>query len=254
MTRPFRALLLDVDDTLIDTQAAMLTAGTAAVAALWPERGDQLHHDGAAYFYGDPYGYFDRFTRGELTFADMRLMRIAAMVEELGLDPVDELGPRFESAYAPAYEEAVRLFDDVAPLLQDAAAAGLAVGALTNSDALATKLKLGLTGLSDAFVTVATTDDLGFGKPDPRAFEHACHLMGFRPAETVYVGDHLEVDAVAATEAGLYGVWLRRENAGRLRRERKRREYDALAQALGIPVISSLAELASWLTKAGDDR
>ena len=84
------------------------------------------------------------------------------------------------------------------------------MGLLTNSAAHATAEKLEVLELSGAFPVVATTDTLGFGKPDPRAFLHACERMGSEPARTAYVGDDLVVDALAAREAGLAGIWLDR--------------------------------------------
>ena len=39
-----RALLLDVDDTLVDTRAAMVAAAFAAAASLWPHEPPEVHH------------------------------------------------------------------------------------------------------------------------------------------------------------------------------------------------------------------
>ena len=47
-------------------------------------------------------------------------------------------------------------------------------------------------------------------KPDPRAFELACVHFGVPARAAVYIGDWLEVDALAATAAGLRGIWLNR--------------------------------------------
>lgn len=238
------ALLLDVDDTLVDTRAAMVEAGTAAVAALWPEAGSEAHARGGVVFHGDPRGYFERFVTGEMTFAEVRAARVAAMLEELGLDPVDDQVARFERAYAPAHARCLRAFPDVRPALDELAAAGVRIGALTNSDGAATERKLELTGLADDFTMIVTTDSLGFGKPDPRVFEHACELLGSDPAETVYVGDHVEIDALGATKAGLVGVWLRRsDGTGERGREHRGAADDELARAHGIPVIASLSAL-----------
>ena len=68
-------LLLDVDDTLIDTRAAMVAAGEAAVAELWPQVSTETRHAAAVRFRGDPNGFFGRFTTGELTFTQMRRAR-----------------------------------------------------------------------------------------------------------------------------------------------------------------------------------
>ncbi|HET8599809.1 MAG TPA: HAD family hydrolase [Segeticoccus sp.] len=247
-TTPFDGLLLDVDDTLVDTRAAMVAAGTAAVAALWPDVAPEVHRAAGTHFHQDPGGYFTKFTTGEMAFAEMRAARVAEMVRAHGLTEVADVATRFEEAYRPAFRDSVRLFEDVEDLLEQATAAGIRVGALTNSDERATAHKLELSGLSQAFVTVMTTDTLGFGKPDPRVFAHACELLGVAPERTLCVGDHVEVDALAATRAGLHGVWLRRPGPGSPRREELAADDEALARAHGIPVVSSLAEVGPILT------
>ena len=235
------ALLLDVDDTLIDTRAAMVAAGTAAAAELWPEMGAEVHHAAGVHFHRDPSGYFGRFTTGELTFEQMRYARIAELLGAFSLRSIDGVTRRFEDVYGPAFSANVRLFDDVLPLVQAATAAGIRIGLLTNSASHYTRQKLEITGLESVFAVVATTDTLGFGKPDPRAFHHACGLLGVSPNETVYVGDHIEIDAIAAVDAGLHGVWLQRDlgDSQGVRR----------AHAHGIPMVTSLNEvmdLGTW--------
>jgi len=233
------ALLLDVDDTLIDTRSAMLAAGQAAVGQLWPHVGAQVHHAAAVRFHDDPRGFFGRFSAGEMDFAQMRQARVADLVEFFCLELVDEVNGRFEDAYAPAFSANVRVFDDVWPLIEAAAAAGIPMGVLTNSSAHYTRHKLEITGLAGVFAVVATTDSLGFGKPDARAFHHACTLLGSAPAQTVYVGDHVEIDAIAAEQAGLSAVWLQRDPCDC--------QGAARARDRAIPVVRSLSQVEALL-------
>jgi haloacid dehalogenase superfamily, subfamily IA, variant 3 with third motif having DD or ED/haloacid dehalogenase superfamily, subfamily IA, variant 1 with third motif having Dx(3-4)D or Dx(3-4)E len=239
MRRVTRALLLDVDDTLIDTRAAMVAAGAAAVAALWPEAGPQVHQDAGVHFHRDPAGFFIRFTTGELGFAQMREARVADLVEVFSLKAIDEVNRRFEEAYEPAFFTNARLFDDVLPLVEAVSTAGIPMGLLTNSASHYTQQKLEITGLEGVFDVVVTRDTLGFGKPDPRAFQHACELLGVEPGETMYVGDDIEIDAIAAKDAGLYAVWLHRD-AGDGPGARR-------AHAHGIPAVGSLKDVVVLL-------
>jgi putative hydrolase of the HAD superfamily len=236
------ALLLDLDDTLIDTRAGMLEAGRAAARVLWPGAGRVVHQAAGAHFHADPRGFFGQYVDGSLDFASMRASRVADLVETFSLARVADAQASFERVYEPAFRANVRCFDDVAPLLAWATSAGVPVGLLTNSGDHYTEVKLELSGLSDAFAVVVTRDTLGFGKPDPRAFHHACQRLrpcGSLPGETMYVGDHLSVDAVGATEAGLYGVWLQRDPCDT--------EGAARARELGIPVVTSLSQVPALL-------
>jgi len=237
------ALLLDVDDTLIDTGAAMVAAGQAAAAQLWPQAGERVHHAAGLRFHDDPKGFFGRFAAGEMSFAEMREARVADLVESLSLPVIDDVTRRFEDSYEPAFTAGLRLFDDAWPLVDAASAAGILIGLLTNSSSVYTQQKLEMTGLAGVFAVVATRDTLGFGKPDARAFRHACELLGSAPSETIYVGDDVEIDAIAARDAGLSAVLLQRGPAGSPGGEAAR----ARAAAHGIPVITSLSQVpALW--------
>ena len=88
------ALLLDMDDTLIDTKAAMVAAGAVAVARLWPEAGDDAHHAAGVHFHGDPGGFFGRFTTGELSFAEMRKARVVDLVDAFSFRAIDDARDR----------------------------------------------------------------------------------------------------------------------------------------------------------------
>src|SRR5664280_1371588 len=72
---------------------------------------------------------------------------------------------------------------------------------------------------------VATRDTLVYGKPDVRAFHHACRLLESAPTETIYVGDHLEIDAIAARRP-----WLR----SRRSRDGHRRRWSRLGPTRGV--------------------
>lgn len=239
MRAAITALLLDLDDTLVDTRAAMVAAGTAAAAQLWPEADAGVHQAVGLHFHGDPSGFFGRFTTGELAFEEMRESRISDLLEVFSLKATDDVHRRFEEFYGPAFFASLALFDDVLTFLEDATASGMHMGLLTNSSSRYTQQKLELTGLLDVFPVVVTRDTLGFGKPDARAFHHACGLLGVTPGQTAYVGDHLEIDAIAAKDAGLYAVWLQRDPGGS--------ECAILAQARGIRTVSSLKEVAASL-------
>jgi putative hydrolase of the HAD superfamily len=233
------ALLLDLDDTLIDTRTAMVVAGSAAVAKLWPEVGAGVHQAAGVHFQRDPSGVFAHFSAGELDFAQMREARIAALLAAFSLKAIDEVNKRFEDAYGPAFSSSLRLFDDVPALVEAANRTGVPMGVLTNSGSRYTQEKLEITGLVGVFAVVATRDTLGFGKPDPRAFHHACKMLGVEPGRTMYVGDQIEIDAIAAQDAGLQAVWLQRDPGD---------GSDAqLAQAHGIPVVSSLKDVVALL-------
>lgn len=208
---PIRALLLDIDDTLVDTRGAMGRALRAAAGRCWPGAADRAWGAYADRYYADPGGFFDAYTRGELRFHDMRRARTDEAATALGLPILDAAGfAGFEAAYRDEFARAQVLFPDVVPLLDRAEATGVAVGLLTNSGAAVTADKLAAVGLTGRCAVVVTTDTLGVGKPDPRVFAHACSALGVPPGAVVCVGDTIGTDVAGARAAGLRAAWLQR--------------------------------------------
>ncbi|WP_235866002.1 HAD family hydrolase [Serinibacter arcticus] len=138
------------------------------------------------------------------------------------------------------FEGGWRVHDDVADLLVRLAEAGLAVGALTNAVGDLSARKLARCGLADTVPLLVSLDTFGVGKPDPRVFLEACRLLGTSPERTVYVGDELDTDALAATAAGLRGIWLDRPGT---RRGGVHLEDPGVAREAGIAVVGSLDAL-----------
>ncbi|MCC5636962.1 HAD family hydrolase [Nostoc sp. CHAB 5844] len=69
-------------------------------------------------------------------------------------------------------------------------------------------------GILSVMDVVVTSEAAGFAKPAPQIFQLACAKLGVQETESVYVGDNLELDAIAARDAGLIGVWLNRLHGG----------------------------------------
>ncbi|WP_377641460.1 HAD family hydrolase [Oryzobacter terrae] len=242
-------VLLDADDTLYDTRSAMHRAGARAAASLWPDADPERVARAGIRFRDDPEGHFAAYTRGELEFAEMRRARVAELATWLEQEVDDGLWDAFEAAYEPAFLGALDAFPDVRPALGAWGSAGVRVGILTNSSSAYTALKLEASGLADLFDVVCSTDTLGFGKPDPRAFHEACRRLGTDPARTGYVGDEARTDPLGAHDAGMPTAWLVRETEptatvpGPAAGTDGTEATEVLAR--GIPVVRTLAEVVA---------
>ena len=86
------------------------------------------------------------------------------------------------------------------------AAAGLAVGAATNTAAMPeaeVRALLTPSGLADLLPVIATSVDAGADKPDPAVLHLALERLGVTdPARALYVGDR-DIDGAAAAAAGM---------------------------------------------------
>lgn len=228
------ALLLDVDDTLLDTRAAF-RAGIAAVIPHYLAHLDEAQqHAAALHWARDPGGHFRAFTRGELDFREQRRRRAADLHSAFGAAPLDEPDYlEWEERYEEGFTRGQRVHPDALALLAALEATGVPFGAVTNATRAYTSLKLDRLGLAERVPLLVTVDTLGIGKPDPRVFALGCERLGVDPARTAYVGDEVDIDARAARDAGLLGIWLDRHRTG--------------ADPGDVPAVRDLRELPALL-------
>lgn len=231
--RRIRALLFDLDDTLMaHTRAvdeaiarAQAAAGgafaaddSAAVQRRWAEL-EELH--------------YTRYLTGELTYLGQRVARACDLLAPYGIELSDEEALDWFDAYLVGYRDAWRLFDDVLPALAGLRAARpeLLFGIITNGDLAFQTDKLHRIGLwNELDLTPVRADgsvdgsvdgprragrliasgELGVTKPDPRIFHAAAAALGVESGACAYVGDRVRTDAVGAYAAGMLGIWLDR--------------------------------------------
>lgn len=212
--RPVSGVLLDIDDTIVDTRSAFVEALDGVFARWMPHLDGEQRQAATLHWAGDPNGYFRAFTRGELTFTMQRRLRAEALhatFDGPGLD--DAAFARWDAGYEAAFRAAWRALPDGVALVELLRARGIPFGALTNMGASYQRKKLDLVGFA-AVPILVTTDDLGRGKPDPAVFRLGCERLGLPPDRVAYIGDELDVDARGARDAGLVGVWLDRHRTG----------------------------------------
>lgn len=216
-------ILLDLDDTLIDHTSAERNA-----AALFGRQYANLipgydPHNFVQRWHEASMLHIEAFLQGEIDFQEQRRRRLRTIFKQdnMTASHADVLF----SDYLEHYETSWQLFPDVIAFLNSHTGEYLAV--LSDGAQEQQEAKLKKTEIRRYFWFVATAESIGFSKPDPRMFLHACDLGEAEPHEVTYIGDNLQKDAIGASQAGLRGVWLNRSGA--------------LVPA-GVETISSLSE------------
>lgn len=200
-----RAVLFDLDDTLVDYASAARVAVTA-----WAEEHGVLAVDTVARWDAITEFHYARYQRRELTFQQQRRARVREFLRiEAGDAEVDELF----TGYVVRHEAAWAAFDDALPALRHVRAAGLTSAVLTNGDDAHQRLKLARVGLAAEVDAVIASSTLPAGKPDPRAFHAAARRLGHAPEELLMVGNSLDHDVRGALAAGFDAVLLDRHDA-----------------------------------------
>jgi phosphoglycolate phosphatase len=180
-TPPPRAVLFDLDGTLVDSAPDLI----AAVAALCHELGAPPP---------DP----DRVR--EVVSAGGRAMLRRGLP---GADEtmIDQFLPRFLDIYSANMVEHTRLYDGMQEVLEGFESRGVAWGVVTNKPGWLARPMLEQMGLHVRCAAIVTGDCLNVRKPDPAPVLRACELAGVEAFATAFVGDDLR-DVQAGRSAG----------------------------------------------------
>lgn len=205
-------VLFDIDDTLVDLEAAMGKTLRQVSAGLLPGLTDDDWIECRKLFTSDPLNCYNRYLSGELTFVEQRMERARHAHRRFGRELDEQTAVRWNTAYEAILSLHFEPFPDVMPLLDALDTAGIPFGAISNNVHDYQRAKLDRSGLSRIQILVGI-DTVGAAKPDPAIFLEGTRLLGTAPERTVYVGDNREVDAEGASAAGLIGVWLDRIGA-----------------------------------------
>jgi putative hydrolase of the HAD superfamily len=146
----------------------------------------------------------------------------------------DDLFGEYLVAHNRAIDE-LPAFPDAVATIRALRARGIRVGVLTNGPSALQRRKLRASGLADEFDAIAVSGELGFHKPDRRAFEKALALLGTCAEETAMVGDDLENDVAGALAAGFAAVvWVERAPGALPAGARLVREIAEVPRILGL--------------------
>lgn len=239
---PVEAVLFDLDDTLLDTASAFAAAVSAVAAEFLPDLPAERHQEVVATWRLDRGKHYQAHVEGRVDYRTQRLARAQEIQTEFGGAALDRHSfARWARLWDRAFAGAWRAFEDTAEALAHLRRLGIPVGCVTNADRNQQERKMAATGLTDHLPLLVTLDTFGVGKPEARVFLEGARLLGVPPQRVLYVGDEPLIDARAATEAGLRGVWLDRPG----RRRGHAGEDAAALRSAGIPVIEELAGLRS---------
>lgn len=182
-----RAVLIDLDGTLLDTVADL----AAAVDAMLVELGRAPIGEAVVRTY---------VGKG----ARVLVRRALAGALDAPFDPpaVDAAMPAFERHYARENGSSARLYPGVLEGLEAMRAKGLVLACVTNKPQGFAEALLARTGLARFFALTVGADAHLARKPDPAPLLHACDRLGVEPAHAVAIGDSLN-DVQAAHAAGM---------------------------------------------------
>lgn len=230
----FRAVLFDLDDTLvwderISRQALVetaargaavygLDAGRLAAAAkrasdeLWRAHAPVTRCDelGIVAFEG-MWGHFhgeEEYVKHlhEWTPQFRREIWQRALAEQ-GVED-KELADRSAECFVRRRRELSEHLPGAEQVLRTLQRAGIRLGLLTNGAASLQREKIETSGLGLFFDAAVVSGEIGTGKPEPAIFHHLLDRLGVAAGESLMVGNSLARDIVGGKRAGLHTCWL----------------------------------------------
>jgi putative hydrolase of the HAD superfamily len=229
----YRAVLFDLDDTLIPEEPA-IEAGFAAVAQrVWgsscTERTRSLA-EAADRVLCDQAPSQDYLSAVHITASD--LLHGSLLGDSRRADPLRAFLPYYlEHAFDPALPESARCSTrELTDLWREARMAALSVypetidvleslrgqvalGLVTNGLSALQRDKVERTGLSGYFTSVVVAEEVGVAKPDAMMFDETLRRLELSAGEAVMVGNDLERDIVGARAAGIAAIHVARPGA-----------------------------------------
>lgn len=211
---PIEALLLDLDDTILDNAAGLEVAWSAVARAVASEVRDVSDADVLAqlrtsseWFWADD----ERHRWGRLDMPGSRRAVIDHVFAAFG-SPKSQAAAELTALYSQLRDAALAPFPGALEALGRLRTRAPALGLVTNGAAAPQRAKIDRFDLARFFDVIVVEGEVGHGKPDPRNFHHALDVIGAPPEHALMAGDNFECDVLGALGAGLHAVWLVRED------------------------------------------
>jgi phosphoglycolate phosphatase len=190
MKQPIRAVLIDLDGTLMDTVPDLAEAANRMRADFgWP----RLPVERIAQFIGK----------------GVEVLVHRALTDDIAGQAAPEEFARGRAAFYRHYHatngELAVVFHHVPEALQRLRELGLKLACVTNKPREFTIPLLARVGLAPWFDAVVAGDDVKEKKPHPALLYAACRQIGMAPHESLMIGDSIN-DAMAARTAGCGAV------------------------------------------------
>lgn len=211
-----RAVLLDLDDTILDDSGNVSHCWREACFAHRVELGGvdpaalhQVIERTRAWFWSDP----ERHREGRLDLDAARRGIVRASLAEMRLE-IPELGEKIAEHYRAQRHLGIEPLEEAIETVRWLRESGCRLALLTNGAAAAQRSKIVRFHLTELFDLILIEGELGYGKPDPRVYRTALDGLEAEPHETWMAGDNLEWDVAAPQRLGIYAIWVDRVGAG----------------------------------------
>ncbi len=207
-----RAILFDLDDTLIRAYAQPEEAWTRLLATFAApldapdpaalERVRAAIMDHARAFWSDR----AEAARWRLDIPGARRLSVRRGLASLGQDD-EALADRIADAFTELRRAEYRLYPDALATVDALRERGVRLALVTNGAGETQRAKIERFDLAHRFHHIQIEGEFGQGKPEPAVYRHALERLGCTAGDAWMVGDNYEWEVEAPQKLGVCGIW-----------------------------------------------
>ena len=238
----YKAIFIDIDDTILDYIPCCREAFNHALEALHEPSSDALFE----LFFSISGRLFSEAKHGLHTVAEVMELYPQEFIEKSGFadgqstNDQRQMTDTFKHAFRAAWGQTHTLVPDAKETLEALHRKGYRLFAASNSFGHLQRSRLEHAGVLRFFEDTYISMDIGYDKPDIRFYEEALRRCGLTPQDVLMVGDSMTTDILGAQAAGITSVFFDRR--GELTSERMNELTNE-----GLVVIHALPELLTIL-------
>lgn len=193
-----KAVIFDLDNTLLDFISMKESAVTSAVHAMIEaglDLDEKSSYERIITLYQET-GWenqqiFDIFLKEKTGEVDNKYLAAAIV------------------SYRRAREATLRLYPDVQRTLNVLAKMGIKLAVVSDAPSREAWMRIYYLNLHHVFDLVLTFDDVGERKPSPKGFEMALEKLGIKTDEALMIGDWPERDVAGASKLGIKTIYAK---------------------------------------------
>ena len=201
----YKAIFIDIDDTLLDYVPCCREAYDAAM----PE-----HPEHFQLFFDIAGRLFSEAKHGLHTIAEVMDLYPREFIAAIG-HPASEVEP-FTRAFRAAWSNTHTLVPEAKEMLDILQAKGYRLFAASNSFGHLQRNRLERAGILHYFEDTFISMDIGYDKPDIRFFREALRRASLQPNEVLMIGDSMTTDILGAKAAGIDALYFDRRTGASL--------------------------------------
>lgn len=211
----YKAVFIDIDDTLLDYIPCCREAFDAAMKALSESGLYTLSANGLSSqddlfqtFFSISGRLFSEAKHGLHTISEVMELYPREFIGTIGCP--EEAVDTFKHAFRAAWGTTHTLVPEAQEMLQTLRKKGYRLFAASNSFGHLQRSRLERAGILHFFEDTFISMDIGYDKPDIRFYHEALRRCNLKPHEVLMIGDSMTTDVLGAQAAGMDAIFFDR--------------------------------------------